>query len=193
LPRRVLYLIRHGHFDDTTRPADGLGGNLTVTGLEQARLTAHRLRDLPIGVIHHSPLTRAVETAVQLGAIWPGVPLRSSPLLAECIPGFPAAMADLFAHVTAERVARDGRQAERAFTRYFQPARRAERHELIVCHGNIIRYFVCRALQAPAEHWVYARTHHCGISQIEIEANGLAIVVSYNDTGHLPHALRTYL
>ena len=44
----------------------------------------------------------------------------------------------------------DGPRIERAFQKYFakpEEAQEKDSHEIIVCHANVIRYCVCRALQ----------------------------------------------
>lgn len=190
--QRYLYLVRHGHYTDTAATADGLGGSLTATGIEQAQLIAQRLAALPIGSIFHSPLRRAVETAEQIAALLPQAVMTSDPDLRECIPGFPAALAPFFASIPAERIAQDRVQADRAFSNYFRPGEgtdQSEQHDLLVCHGNIIRYFICRVLQAPAEHWPYAVIHHCGFSHVVIKADGVAGLIAHNDTGHLATSL----
>ena len=43
---------------------------------------------------------------------------------------------------------------EAAFRKYFHRAESSQKedsYEIIVCHANVIRYFVCRALQFPPE------------------------------------------
>ena len=37
--------------------------------------------------------------------------------------------------------------------------------EVIVGHGNVIRYFFCRALQLPPEVWLRFSTFNCSISK----------------------------
>ena len=37
--------------------------------------------------------------------------------------------------------------------------------EIIVGHGNVIRYFFCRALQLPPEVWLRFSTFNCSISK----------------------------
>jgi serine/threonine-protein phosphatase PGAM5 len=216
--KRFIYLVRHAHTDRAAPSHDQLGNSLTDLGREQAELTARRLSALPIGIIHHSPLRRAEETAQIIAAAFPDVPLRPARLLQECIPYLPAAFiewreangADAAQEqmlppelrqwlgvwpAGAERklIEEHMHQAQRAFTKYFVPTHRSERHEVIVCHGNILRYFVCRALSVPPEAWIHADVHNCGISEIVIESSGRTMLISHNDTGHLPYSMRTFI
>jgi broad specificity phosphatase PhoE len=41
-------------------------------------------------------------------------------------------------------------------------------YDVVVCHGNVIRYFVCRALQLPPEGWLKLATFNCGLTHLAI-------------------------
>ncbi|WP_449424535.1 hypothetical protein [Rhodanobacter lindaniclasticus] len=45
-------------------------------------------------------------------------------------------------------------QFDRLFARYFTPASGHERTELMVCHGNVIRNMVVRALGVDPQAWL---------------------------------------
>jgi len=220
MPERTIHLVRHGQTERSSSRRSRLGNGLTALGRQQAELTAQRLSALPISTIYHSTLRRAKETAEIIAGGLPGVPVRASAMLRERIPCLPAAFAEWYTGLsprelkshdlevpvemglwfgmwprgTAWKVMeRDAAQAERAFERHFKKARGADRHDIIICHGNIIRYFVCRALQAPPESWVNTDINNCGISEIAIKPDGRIMLISHNDTGHLPHDMKTYI
>ena len=44
--------------------------------------------------------------------------------------------------------------------------------EIIVCHANVIRYFVCRALQIPPEAWLRLCTFNCSLTYLTIRPTG---------------------
>jgi serine/threonine-protein phosphatase PGAM5 len=217
---RILYLVRHGQTNRTNRTFDSLGNGLTDLGREQAELTAQRLSTLPIDIIHHSPLRRAAETASFIAATCPEAPVRPARLLQECIPYLPAAFIEWYTTSSDEevwekrqmlppelkpwldmwtagtewsRIEQGMQQARRSFEKYFIPVHRSDRHEIVVCHGNILRYFVCRALSVSEAAWIQTDVHNCGISEILVESSGRTMLVSHNDTGHLSYALRTYI
>jgi serine/threonine-protein phosphatase PGAM5 len=190
---RTIYLIRHGQYDSKNSHNDKLAGGLTPIGVEQVKLTAQRLRSLPISAIHCSSLQRAVETAEIIAREFPDVPLYRSQLLWECVPCIPRNFTELFADIPLETIEQDRQQAERAFDRYFKRARGKDKHEIVVCHGQIIRYFVCRVLQLQPEAWVDMDMSNCGISEVLIETDGRMVLVSHNDVGHLPQHLITSL
>ena len=192
MTNRVLYLVRHGEHD---------GGALTEAGERQARLTGQRLRDVPFAAIHHSPSGRAVQTAKLIAESLPGVPLHPSELLRECVPAMPARSSlspeqrEFFDSMPADRLASGPAQAAAAVERYAGMA--VERYagvaggrcELVVSHGNLINWFVCRALDAPDHAWLRMLDYHCAITVIMYFPDRVKLV-SYNDVGHLPAQLR---
>ena len=110
------------------------------------------------------------------------------------MPGLPTPFGEYFAEKYPAGVLDGGRrQAETAFRRYFRRAHNEDRHELIVCHGNIIRYLVCRAIDAPTEHWTSLDVRNTGLCEISIESNWRTTLLAFNDTGHLPASLLTFV
>jgi serine/threonine-protein phosphatase PGAM5 len=187
--QRILYFVRHGQYDWAS--SEKLGGPLTTTGRKQARKTATRLKDIPFTTIYHSDLPRAIETATLISQKLPGVPLRPSRLLRECFPYPPLHVPEWLEQIPIERLEKDANQATRALDKFFRPTRGKDKYELLVCHGNIIRFFVCCALGTPPENWPNADIHNCSISEIRVDPDGGLRLISHNDTGHLPLALRT--
>ncbi len=191
MTQRSLYLIRHGQYDDRARPSDGQGGSLTELGQQQAQHVAEWLQQIPVDVIYHSSLRRARETAAIIQQALPKAPLRERDILCECIPGFPDTYAEHFEHISSARLLEQQQQADKAFKLFCKRPRKYARHEVIVAHGNIIRYIVCRALQVNPELWVQMDMYNCAISEIRIDTSGQVRLSSHNDTGHLPFELRT--
>lgn len=188
---RILYLIRHGqHVGEGPEPRRNVGG-LTAEGVEQARLTSRRLKRIPFRLVHCSTLRRAVETADVIHRIRPRSPIRKAHLLRELIPCVPYRSPGLFRGIRARDIARARGRAERVFARYFKRSPGKERHEVIVTHGNLIRYLICRTLGISPRAWLNMRIHNCGVSEIVVKEDGSLVLVSYNDTGHLPPGLVT--
>lgn len=132
-----------------------------------------------------SDLGRATETAEIIAAALGRTRLERLAVLRECIPtGVPGSTVPL-------RVRRHARECLDAIVeRFFCPLPRS-RHELLVCHGNLIRALVCRALGARISAWRKMDTHNGGITRLVIRKNGSIRVVSFNDTGHLRGRLLT--
>ena len=63
----------------------------------------------------------------------------------------------------------------------------AHRHEyeVIVCHGNVIRYFFMRALQLPPEAWLRLCTFNCSLTYFTIRPTGGVSCRMLGDTGHM--------
>jgi serine/threonine-protein phosphatase PGAM5 len=190
---RTIYLTRHAQHDLENDHKDKLGGGLTPIGVEQAKLTAQRFRSLPISAICCSTLRRAAKTAEIIAQEFPDIPLQRSQGLRECCPCIPPipAYIEYFAQVPAEEIAQGKKQAEKAFDRYFRRARGNDKHEILVTHGNLIRYLVCRVLEIQPEAWGKMDMCNCGISEILIKPDGRMVLVSHNDVGHLPTHLTT--
>lgn len=84
----------------------------------------------------------------------------------------------------AER-AEDRARADRAYAMLFKKSR-TDRTELVVCHGNLIRYLVCLALDVPYARWMRMTSHHCAITRVLVRGSGSVRLCSYNETAHLP-------
>ncbi|GMH85792.1 hypothetical protein TrST_g4818 [Triparma strigata] len=64
--------------------------------------------------------------------------------------------------------------------------------EIIVCHGNVIRYFFMRALQLPPEAWLRLCTFNCSLAYFTIRCTGGVSCRSLGDIGHLEPRLLTF-
>lgn len=184
-----LYLVRHGQYhgaDATTGTLEAL----TSLGRRQAARLGRRLAPLPFDAIWHSDLPRAVETAQILAEHLPGVPRRASKLLREGIPTVAPHFSPEFRPPRA-RVRETRQRMDRAFERFVRTGRKP-RTELIVAHGNIIRYLIRRALGDAADRWWQLDTFQCGLSVLRVGRERSALM-AFNDVGHLPLSMVTYL
>ena len=64
--------------------------------------------------------------------------------------------------------------------------------EIIVCHANVIRYFLCRALQIPPETWLRLCTFNCSLTYLTIRPTGTVSCRMLGDVGHLSYGLTTF-
>lgn len=103
---------------------------------------------------------------------------------------------------------------ERAFHRYFyraqsllalpeQPLEESDssdnsqphilhEYEIIVCHANVIRYFLCRALQIPPEAWLRFCIFNCSLTYFTIRPTGSVSCRLVGDIGHLDYDMTTF-
>lgn len=181
MARRVVVLVRHGQYD-LDKGGEG-GGGLTELGREQIVRTATKLRRFRFDAVYASTLPRALESArIAVDVLGHSRFLRS-PMLRE---GFPTKVRGY----TTLNVAEDRARFERAYDRYFAKPTKSST-ELLVCHGNIIRYFVCRALGIPISRWLRLGTSHAAITRIVVKDNGVVGVAAFNETSHFSKKLLT--
>ena len=64
--------------------------------------------------------------------------------------------------------------------------------EVIVCQGNVIRYFAMRSLQLPPEAWLRLCTFNCSLTYLTVRPNGRVSCRSIGDVGHLDMAHTTF-
>jgi len=188
---RTLYLVRHGAYDEKDPRDEAVGRGLTAVGVAQSKLLAARLRALPFRFdeIVASPLTRARETAAAIVADLGGGPVRIVSDLAECTP--PTRMRYVMEREKPEDLAACTSQLERLATTLFAPSRQGDRHELVVCHGNVTRWLVTRALGVDPDSWLGMSIGHASVTVLRIDAEGALRVLAVGDVGHLPANLQT--
>lgn len=84
-------------------------------------------------------------------------------------------------------------QADRAFKKYFTFSK-TKRTVLLVCHGNIIRYLVCKSLGIDTDSWTKFDIKQCGITIVELNSKDNSIkVIGHNDVGHIPIEMQTFI
>uniref|UniRef100_A0A8C7XFR1 Serine/threonine-protein phosphatase PGAM5, mitochondrial n=1 Tax=Oryzias sinensis TaxID=183150 RepID=A0A8C7XFR1_9TELE len=185
---RNILLIRHSQYNlSGTSDKERI---LTPLGREQAEFTGQRLAALGLkyDVLIHSSMARATETAQIISKYLPGVDLVSCDMLRE---GAPIQPVPPVTHWKPDAVQyhEDGARIEAAFRRYIHradPKQKEDSYEIIVCHANVIRYFVCRALQFPPEGWLRMGLNNGSITWITIRPSGRVALRTLGDTGFMP-------
>jgi len=208
---RVLILVRHGQYNyegksDSER-------YLTEVGREQANLTGQRLKEVlhkhlvdkkdengntvkPKVTITKSTMTRATETGDIIHSHLPELEIQSCDLLREgapCPPEPPTKPGDW--DVGPEDFFVEGARIEAAFRKYFHradPKQTEESVDVLVCHGNVIRYFICRALQVDPSAWLRMSVLNGSISMVVIRPNGRISIRQVGEAGHFPPRLLTF-
>lgn len=137
---KTIYLLRHGQYQKNPDEF------LTTLGRKQAALAGKRLKEISFHKIHHSTLPRAQEIAqIVLTAMGLKKKMYGSDHLHECVPGFPKKLRKKHGFIAEKKLNAHKRQANKAYRDLFTFSK-SNRTELVVCHGNIIRYFICKAL-----------------------------------------------
>ena len=189
---KKILLLRHAQYDPEDKSGTKSGGGLTETGIQQAVLTAQRLQKYPITHIYVSSMTRTMQTAAIISSYLPQARLVRTHLLRETFPPFQQLVIRHVEKLSEEKISEDRKKLERVFQHYFTPSKGEEDEcHLLVCHGNVIRYLVCRVLGVNVQAWMNMHIHNCGLSSVEVNPYGFTCLEYYNDTHHLPEELRT--
>lgn len=188
-PVRTIYLIRHGAYLPDPKASPQSGPGLSTLGIAQARLVATRLRSMPVAFdsLTSSTLTRAQQTAAIVHEQIADVPAGSSALISECTPPARIELRDSPASLSACK-----QQLDTAFAKFFTPAAGANRNDILVCHGNVIRYLTTKALGVDPQAWVAMSVAHTSMTIIEVLGNGTFRVVAVGDMGHVPATLQSW-
>ncbi|CAK9825093.1 Serine/threonine-protein phosphatase PGAM5, mitochondrial [Anthophora retusa] len=189
-----IILIRHGQYN--TDGKTDLDQTLTNLGKEQANATGKRLQELglPYSLLIHSTMTRAQETAKIIEKYLKNVTVKENSVLSEGLPIPPEPAINIWEPEI--HFYEDGPRIEAAFRKYFhrpELSQETDSYVILVCHANVIRYFVCRALQFPPEGWLRLRLNHGSITWISIRPNGRVTLKSLGDSGYMkPQLISSY-
>ncbi len=190
---RTIIFVRHGQY--TSDPE-----KLTSLGRKQAKIAAKAIALLKPSKIYCSTMPRAKETANVIGqhlglkftakdifreGLLPGT-IGFNQLITKGIP--PDKKKEILAKM---RVAR--KNADLAFKRLFKIPQRGQSTEVVVAHGNVIRHWVCKALDISEKNWLKMDVSHTSLTTIRISKAGQFVLLGFADKGHLPLKMRTYV
>jgi serine/threonine-protein phosphatase PGAM5 len=188
-----VILIRHGMYDsDSTVTDDALGNGLNKLGHEQAKLTGQRLKGLPIKIrsLVTSNYLRAVQTADDIGAVLGTKPVVDT-LLHECTPRFES-RPDYTRLASDEEMLACEANLTAAFTKYLAPTPDADTYDVLVCHGNVIRWTLCKAMGIDPLHWRRFTIGNGSLTVLVVAPDGVVRLAAYSDTGHIPVEKQTW-
>ena len=180
-----IYLVRHGAYDRDSTVDEVTGNGLNALGHRQAHLIGARLAALPVTptTFVSSALRRARETATDMGVEMKRTPTQDS-LLSECTPA--SIRADGTGNRSSDPATHCDSTLVLAWAKYMTPAAQADRHDVLVCHGNVIRWFVSRALAGDPGHWRDMDIGNGSLTILAVRPNGTTRLVMFSDVGHLP-------
>lgn len=183
---RTIVLIRHGYYAPDPAVDERVGPHLAPIGVAQADLVGARLAGLQtrFDAMYVSPMQRARDTAAAIAGNFPGRHFEVVDDLAECVP--PTRRLEITADEKPADLAACAAQLDRVFARFFHPSTGHEQADLLVCHGDVIRYLVTRALGVDTKAWLEMSVSNASITKILVEADGRFKVISVGDVGFLP-------
>lgn len=199
--RRHVVFVRHAQPSDQTEAKGSRApvSALSATGLRQAEASAQRLRALfkEVSAVYHAPSVEARATAEILRKSFGGnVTLIESPMLEEGIPIVPSPSPAALTAVPEDELMQSMARAEGAFRTHVWPPSGEESEaisvEVVVAHGNLIRYLVCRALQLHPATWSRLAAYHGAITWLDIDSAGAVTLREFGGVGHLSKELITY-
>jgi len=188
--RTRLYLVRHGEQEHVSGHAPH--GGLSELGREQADRVGRRLREVPFVAIHHSPLTRATQTADVVAGHLPMAPRHACDFVADRTPVPSIGQRDQYPgrwHTWLDGVPDDERDEDatalRAAVSHFGVTSDTDRHELLITHNFVIGWFVRHMLDAPTWRWIGLNQANGAISIVQWDTDRPPTLITFNDTGHL--------
>jgi len=187
-----VYLVRHGIYDrDTSATDDRVSNGLNALGHEQAKLAGARLATLGVKFdrLISSEFLRAKQTADDIGVLLKMTSSRDAQLN-ECTPA--SVNARLMADEKPADVAACDSVRAISWQRYFVATPARDTYDVLVCHGNVIRWTLMRALGADTKHWSDHDAGNCSLSIIAVRPDGSIRLVMYSDVGHIPVEKQTW-
>lgn len=177
---RFLHFIRHGQYEVTE---DLPEGKLTELGVRQSRHVANHLRDHDIepAAIWCSTMSRAEETAAIIcEEAFPNLEPQRTPMLREKLfPGHP------MSERAPDKLVPEDDLLDQIFERWVRPSR-STRHELVVCHGNLIRAIAMKVLGADIELWHRPHLYHCSTTEVVVYDHDRYRLAHLNSYGYIP-------
>ncbi len=188
---RTIVLVRHGNYEADPTIEERIGPPLSPIGVAQAHLAGAALMQLPLHFDHLyvSPMQRARDTAAVIAEDFPGRAFEVVDDLAECTP--PTRRTEITKNEKPADLAACKQRLDRVFERFFTPATAGDQADMLVCHGNVIRYLTTRALGVDTAAWLEMSVGHASFTTIRIEADGRIKVIAVGDAGHIPPNMRT--
>ena len=187
-----IILLRHGQYSINSKTKKEA---LTTLGRKQARLAGIRLKEYRVQHVIHSTMPRAIETTnLVLKKINFPKKIESTDLLRECVPGFSKKVQTRTGIKDQARFKKDKKQLDIAFNNYFKNSKYKNKTLLMVCHGNVIRYLVCKVLGIDTNKWTNMVIQQCGITIIDFNKKKNEFdLISHNDIGHIKLSDRTFI
>ncbi len=90
--------------------------------------------------------------------------------------------------LSLEELKCDRDNAQRAYEHFFKIPGDREQREILICHGNIIRYFLSRVMNAPPDIWTSMDIRNGSVSEVAV-TEGRLRVTAVSGVGHIPPSL----
>jgi serine/threonine-protein phosphatase PGAM5 len=191
---KTIVLLRHGQYikrDQNKKQNE----ELTKLGVRQARFAGQKMKEFQFDEIIHSTMPRAIQTAkIVKKEIKYRRKMHAEKLLCECVPRYNKKISKNISLKDPKKLKKNAETLDAAYKKYFKPSKK-DQTVLLVCHGNVIRYLVCKHLGVDTRAWTKLDIQQCAFSVALISKKDQLnnVVLSHNETGHIPKKLRTFL
>ena len=167
-------------------------GSGTDSGIESSTESEDSTFNYPTVNVYQSSMIRAIETSEEIKSILTEAKVDwqlkgQSDLLCEG-PPYPAEP-PISSWTEKPEYYEASARIEAAFRKFIhrgEPEQDFESNDVIVCHANVIRYFVCRALQIPPESWLRQSLAHGSITWIRVSPSGNVSLRCLGESGFVP-------
>ena len=201
-----IILVRHGQYCQGSTDEER---KLTEKGRQQAVDTGKRLQVLlketneypGVRHVYYSTMARATETAQLMLPYIKGDSTKVEPcsMIREgaCYRPVPPISRERWP-VNDEDFYVDGKRIEAAFTAHVHRPDAVDTDgssytTVLVCHGNVIRYFVARALQLDPEIWLRMAVNNASYTVLDVHSDGHVSLRALGNDGHLSADMITYM
>jgi serine/threonine-protein phosphatase PGAM5 len=193
---RTVILVRHGQYSRNPE-------KLTPLGRKQAHFAARALKDVEASELVSSTMPRAIETAKIIGKHLKLSSSKKSMFREAALPILSRDFEHVYGTKKPSRKGRrklkqlelkNARRADLAFRTLFKkPVNDDKKTIILVAHGNVIRYWMCRALKIDVKKWLLMGIYQCSITTIRIDSKGKYKILGFSDSGHIPLKFRTIM
>jgi serine/threonine-protein phosphatase PGAM5 len=136
-------------------------------------------------------MSRALQTAMVINRDFPEFELQKEDLIRECTP--PTWRKDIMVDTDTLELSECIENLEKAFQKFFiSSPDEKDRNDIIVCHGNVIRYFVTKVLKVDTMAWLQMSISNCSLTILRILPDGTMKLDAFSDYGHIPENMRTF-
>jgi len=189
---RTILFIRHGQYHDYLKEREDK--TLTELGKEQAHLTGKRLQEFGFkyNKLIISTMPRAKETGEIIHQYIGDPEVVYSSLIEEGNPGPRIPSSKEWNEKKYGKTAKRIEEGFHTFVHRCDTGVTEPQIDVVVCHANVIRSYVCRALQIPIECWLRFGGYNGGITGIKISSSGNASLIFLGDVGFLPSEKVTF-
>ena len=169
-------------FDHEPADIEAVGSLTLASGetVEQARLVADRLEAMPLEFtsLQASTMTRARQTGEIIAASFPALELVLHRDIRECTPS--TRREDIMADLEPGEAEECEANLEAAWSRIFLPVTGdGNEYDIVVCHGNVIRWFATRVLEVDPLAWLQMSIANCSLTVVQVHADGSKKLIAF--------------